>query len=416
MKKRMVGLVVLAIIASVSLFAGGNQAQASSGVQTLEFPSWQVEQPGFKDWWIEVLPEYEKRYPNAKINMYQVPTTQLQDQLITRLSAGNPPEVVQIPSRIFLQCAAQGWFSPLDNDFAGTDILQNWTGLQKTMVYKGQNLGLLLSGYATQLYYNEKMLDEAGVKVPTNLDELLAAVKAVAALNKDFTGYGLATIQDNAVYSELMFHVVGNGSSILKDGKFNFSDPKFIQAAENYRQLAALSAKGVGPDMKRQLFADGKFALFIDGPFAIPNIDAADPALKPFLKYTRAPYEFVSGSVSNGLHIWSDLKGEKRDLVVNLMKLAAEPHYQVRFSELTSQPGGRSNIVINDPSIRLINELASVAIPIHPDSENLMANYTKFANIMVNGGLRLQQSDSSVSTASIIAEIEANLIREGLVP
>ncbi|GHV42599.1 hypothetical protein AGMMS49546_21790 [Spirochaetia bacterium] len=420
MKKTVSLLFILVFLLMVVLNAtatGGKDKKDSQSV-VLDFPTWQAEEGGFAIFWKEMKAQFESSHPNVKIEITQIPFAQYTDTLITRFSAGDPPDIVHIASRTFGQFAAQDWFASLDADLAKTDILQNWTSLQQTMVHNKQNQGLLLMGYGAVLYYNEKILNEAGVKVPTSSAELVAAVNAIDALHRDYNAYGLTTAQHNNVYVDFANFVVGYGSNLLKDGKYNFNDPKLLQAAEDYRLLVSYAPKGVSTEMMRQLFLDGKIAMFVDGPFVAATFSQADPALQPYLKIARPPFAVVPGSISNSLHIAKDLKGAKRDLVFEFIKQVAEPANQIKYSELTLSPAGRSSVAgqIQDPSLRMANNLAGEAVNTNPDSDKLMQEYTKFVNTLVNSLLKLQMADKSVTTRSILSELESNLAREGLVP
>ena len=418
MKKTWLLVLALFAVTVFSVNAGGGSDKGSSKQIVLEFPTWQAEEGGFAIFWKEMIAEFEASHPNVKIDLIQIPFNQFTDTLITRFSANDAPDIVHIASRFFDQFASQKWFSSLDQDFASTDILQNWTKLQKTMEYNGQNQGLLVMGYGFILYYNEQILNEAGVKVPTNRNELIAAIRAVEALRKDYNAYGITTQQHSNVYLDFSNFVVGNGASLIKDGKYNFNDPKVLQAAEDYRFVSGFAPKGNSTEMLRQMFVDGKVAMLIDGPWVASLLDSAAPSLKPSLKMTRTPFEVVPGSISNSLHIAASLQGEKRQLVFEFIKQVAEPKNQIRYSELTLSPAGRSSIAssMKDPTLKLANDLAASAVSVLPNSENLMINYTKYTNTVINSMLKLQTAPSSVSTQSILAELESTLVKEKLEP
>jgi multiple sugar transport system substrate-binding protein len=427
MKKRLVFPMAVVFIASAALnvFAAGGQdkkgdtdsSRPGQKIQ-LDFPSWQAEEPGFADFFRDIIAQFEKKHPNVTVNFNNLPYGQYNDTLITRFSANDPPDIVHLPTFNFMQYATQDWLSSLDSDLAGTGILEDWTGLQKSVVYKGQNHGLLLMGFGTALFYNEKILNEAGVKVPTSGAELVNVVKAVGALNKDYNGYGMTTSQHSNVYLEFAYFVIGNGSKIVRNGKYNFNDPALIKAAEDYRTISRYAPKGISSEMMRQLFVDGKIAMFMDGSYVAPLIDSAAPELKPYLKITKAPFAVQPGSISNSLHIAGTLKGERRSLVADFIKLVAEPANQVKYAEMTKSPAGRVSIAsqVKDPVVKLANALAASAVDANPESEKLMAEYSRFVTAFGNYALRLQIADPSVSTASILSELENNLAREGLTP
>src|SRR5947207_11448392 len=88
----------------------------------LEFPSWQIEEPGISDYWTELIKAFEARHPNVKIKKQQVPFREYVDKLTARFAGNNPPDIVHLPTRNFLSFASQGWLSPLDADLAQTDV------------------------------------------------------------------------------------------------------------------------------------------------------------------------------------------------------------------------------------------------------------------------------------------------------
>ena len=163
---------------ALALAAAPAPVFAQGAAVTLDFPSWQAEEPGVSGWWRALIAEFETANPGAKVNLYSIPFTQYVQQLTVRFAGNNAPDIVHLPTRNFAAFASQGWLAPMDERLARTDILQNWTPLQSEMKWEGKTQGLLLMGYGSLLYYNEKLLAEAGVGVPTTP----AASAAAAAL------------------------------------------------------------------------------------------------------------------------------------------------------------------------------------------------------------------------------------------
>ena len=52
--------------AGMALAAG--QARAQQAV-TLDFPSWQAEEPGVAEWWRALIAEFERTHPGVRINL-----------------------------------------------------------------------------------------------------------------------------------------------------------------------------------------------------------------------------------------------------------------------------------------------------------------------------------------------------------
>ena len=338
MRKIVVGIMCVLLIVSMGLSASGAAEQKTETI-TLDFPTWQAEEGGFAVFWKEMIKQYEASHPGVKIRISQIPFAQYHDTLITRFSAGDAPDIVHIASRFFDQFASQGWFASLDNELAKTDILQNWTALQASMVQDNQNKGLLIMGYGYVLYYNEKILKSVGVGVPQTKEELLEAISKIEALGEeDIHAYGITTQQHSNVYQDFCNFVYGSGSSLLKDEGFNFTDPKVIQAAQDYRYVSSFAPKGVSTEMLRQLFVDGKIAMLVDGPWVAALIDNASADLRPSLKLARPPFEVVPGSISNSLHIAEEASAERKKLVFEFIEQVARPENQLLYSDLTKSP------------------------------------------------------------------------------
>lgn len=123
-------------------------AVAPAAAQTvLDFPTWQAEEPGISTWWKNLIAAYEKKYPDVKVNIQQIPFNQFVKQMTVRFAAGTPPDIVHLPARDFASFADQGWLEPLDDRLKATDILANWPPLQADMQWQGKTQGVLLMGY-----------------------------------------------------------------------------------------------------------------------------------------------------------------------------------------------------------------------------------------------------------------------------
>ncbi len=113
-------MLAVAGVAATSVLAPVAHAQT-----TLDFPTWQAEEPGVSTWWKDLITAYEAKYPGVKVNLQQVPFAQFVKQMTVRFAAGTPPDIVHLPSRDFASFADQGWLEPLDERLRSTDIAAN---------------------------------------------------------------------------------------------------------------------------------------------------------------------------------------------------------------------------------------------------------------------------------------------------
>ncbi|TMI00272.1 MAG: extracellular solute-binding protein, partial [Betaproteobacteria bacterium] len=116
---------------------------ASAQNMTLDFPSWQAEDPGFAEWWKALIQDYEAKHPGVKIKLYSIPFVNYVNQLTVRFAGRNPPDIVHLPTRNFASFASQQWLEPIDDLIKTTDIPAKWSPLQSEMVWDGKTYGLL---------------------------------------------------------------------------------------------------------------------------------------------------------------------------------------------------------------------------------------------------------------------------------
>ncbi len=402
-------LLTVAILACVGLGVG-----AAPGV-VLDFPSWQAEEAGFKDFWKEVITKFQAENPGVTVKLTQIAFKDYIDGLTTRFAAGNPPDILHLPARNAAQFAAQGWLEPLDDLLKKTDILENWTPLQSSMQFEGKNLGLLLMGYANVLYYNEKIFKDSGVALPKNIDELVAAAKRLTDEKVGLFGYGLTSTDHPNVYSDASVFVYGMGHSFFKNKKYNFTDPAVIKDIDYFRELAKYAPRGVSTELKRQLFMDGKVAMTVDGPWVATMMPTANAAVRPYLKIMAWPLPKITGNPSNSIHIPAGLPADRKALVWKFIQLMTSPEMQTRYTVLTQSPSGRNNSLTGDlakqyPGLASVIEATGKAVNTLPDSPNALANYALYSKLAGNSLLQLLLTNDP--TAKVMEDMTAKISKE----
>ncbi len=100
---------ICACVVAAAGVAFGATAHAQPKPMELEFPSWQIEEPGIADYWTELIKAYEAKFPNVKIRKQQVPFREYVDKMTVRFAGNNPPDIVHLPTRNYLAFASQNW-------------------------------------------------------------------------------------------------------------------------------------------------------------------------------------------------------------------------------------------------------------------------------------------------------------------
>jgi multiple sugar transport system substrate-binding protein len=400
-------IAVLATILALGL-AGPSSAQ---GV-TLDFPSWQAEEPGFAEWWKGLISEYEARHPGVKVKLYSIPFANYVNQLTVRFAGQNPPDIVHLPSRNFASFASQQWLEPIDDLLKASDIASKWSKMQTEMSWNGNTYGVLLLPYGNLLYYNEKLLQDAGAKVPTTPAEWLDAMARTTNRDKGQFGLVTTTAEHPNMFIDAATWVLGEKQDWLKGNKYNFTDPGVVAAMDQFRKSLTYAPPGTNSASARQLFIDGKAAFLRDGPWVWATLQKAKPETRPLLKMAQLPFPVITGGGSNSLHIPARLEAQKKKLVWEFIALAASPAWQEKYVQLTGSPAGRIGVIgpeqaKKDPHLSAITLAAEKAENLFPMQPALRENYNEFATLFSRAVVRMQSS--SQPTDAILANLQKEL-------
>ena len=400
--------------AAALALAGSLAAAPAMAQTTLDFPSWQAEEPGVSGWWKALIAEFEQQNPGVKINLYSIPFAQYVQQMTVRFAGNNPPDIVHLPTRNFAAFASQGWLLPIDDRIGKTDIVKSWTPLQQDMTWEGKTQGVLLMGYGSLLYYNKKLLDEAGMGVPTTPAEWLSAIEKTTKRDQGQFGLVATSIEHPNLVVEAGTWVIGQGLDWLKGGKYAFTDPQVVAAVDQYRRSMRFAPPGTNSTVARQLFIDGKAAFLRDGPWIWSFVAKAPEAIRPNLQVTRVPFPKVTGGTSNSIHMAASLSKPKQELVWKFIELAASPKWQGEYAVMSASPAPRRDSLPADaasklPHLKLVMDSAATATSVFPTNPALQESYNEYASIFGRAMLKLQSTQDP--TADILANLQKELER-----
>ena len=398
--------VLVALLLLMSL--GAAPIAGAQGV-TLDFPSWQAEEPGFGEWWRGLVQDYEAKHPGVKVKLYSIPFANYVNQLTVRFAGQNPPDIVHLPSRNFASFASQSWLEPMDELLKSSDIPGHWSKLQSDMVWEGKTYGLLLLPYGNLLYYNEKILQDAGVKVPATPAEWLDAMARTTNRDKGQFGLVTTTAEHPNMFIDAATWVLGQKQDWLKGNKYNFSDPGVVAAMDQFRKSLTFAPPGTNSAVARQLFVDGKAAFLRDGPWVWATLQKAKPEIRPALKMVQLPFPVITGGASNSLHIPAKIDAQKKKLVWEFIALAASLPWQEKYVQMTGSPAGRLGMINaeqakKDPHLAAITLAAEKAENLFPTQPALRENYNEFATLFSRAVVRMQSS--SLTTEAILANLQ----------
>ncbi len=131
--------------------------------------------------------------------------------LRARVTAGNPPTAVQMLGFDILDWADQGALADLNDVAANEDWGAVVPGaLQGFSKFDGQWIAAPVNVHSTNwVWANKKIFDELGLSVPTNWDELVAALDAIQGAGYTALAHGGQAWQDATIFDAVLMATGG---------------------------------------------------------------------------------------------------------------------------------------------------------------------------------------------------------------
>lgn len=369
-----------------------------------------------------LIENFQEANPDITVKMTHFPYADYRTKVAAAIPAGEGPDVVQLFYGWLNDYVAADLIQPLPADvFPASKIDEEFFPMVQAMKDGDAYWALPTAVRSLALFYNERLLEEAGVEPPTTMDEMIAAAKAMTKRDGagNLTQVGMTagmTAQDHHWWREGLIRQFGGEPYIDDYQTVNYNTEAGLEALNFYASLfsgdAAVSAIGF-MDEPQAAFKAGRAGLHIDGSFRIGSLNNTRG-----LKWgvTELPAT-ADGTRSNYSSYWvnaitTKAEGEKYDAAVKFMEyVTSDEAMQVWLDvvgELPAKPSvGLTDANSNDPVFGpFIKGLA-------------YAHTTKFANesgqrqLMVEMVERMTlQGMSAEESLAIAAEAEQKILDE----
>lgn len=206
--------------------------------------------------------------------------------------------------------ASKGILAPLDSYLSSDHItISDFApSAMSEMKYNGKTYALPIAVHTFQLLYNKTLLDSAGLKPPTTMDELAADAAKLTTFDKSgkITQLGLGSPDDPSTLTTLGYAFGGSWDG---GGKPTPDDPGNVKALTWYqdnivkkvgaKKLAAFKG-GEGQYLSAQdPFYSGKIAMVIDGEWR----SASAPVVAPKLQWGVVPIPTAVPGLENATQV-----------------------------------------------------------------------------------------------------------------
>ncbi len=185
----------------------------------------------------EMVPEFNKEYPNVKVDIETLTYDQMRDKLVSSFQSSSPTyDLIIVDNPWMVDFAKANFLQPLDSRIDGTpdyDAADFFKPLTEITTVDGVRYGVPFYNYALGYLYNTDDLAEAKLPVPTTLDELVSTSRALKV--GDRAGIAMQPQRGYKIFEEWGNWLFAAGGSIYDaDGKPTLNTPQAKQALNAY--------------------------------------------------------------------------------------------------------------------------------------------------------------------------------------
>lgn len=276
--------------------------------------------------WKAVL-KFNAVAPNVKLTQEAVPSATINDKLMTEVGAGQGPDVAMIQDDLFFALADAGFLVPLDKAVAGN---HNLNKTNDAGVVGGKRLGLAWQRAVYAMIYNKLLTDAAGVAAPTNIDELIAAAKAVTAKTGAVGFTARHQITDFAGwFKDYQNWAYGYGVSWVDGkGKVTVDTPESVATVIAFKKVYDAGIIPIGDDMttQRSRFKANKAGFSIDNSGSTLNLVSGGALASKDL--VAAPLPFKNPGVHQQIFVVVNSHSKNQQAALDLVSWLASPDGQ----------------------------------------------------------------------------------------
>jgi len=304
---------------------------------------------------------------NITVKAEFLPFGTYKQQLSVAIAGGSLPDIIMIDNPDHAAFAAMNVFEDI------SDKIKSWEntsayfeGPLNSVQYKGKYYGIPLTSNCLALFYNVDMLKTANITPPSTWEELRAAAKKLT--NQNTFGIGVAMPKsEEATFQFLPWLIASGGRYDTMDSAESIKAVAFLKELIDDGSMSKETINWGQGDIQKQ-FSVGKLAMFVGGPWMIPQITEDSKGMK--FAVAKVPKDVKYASVLGGENI-GIVKNKNTELAWKFLQYMGDQKIMKEFISQTGYFPPRKDVAqdpiwTNDPIKKVFMEQMQYAMPRGP--------------------------------------------------
>ena len=366
----------------------------------------------------ELIPEFERRNPDIKVVLQQMPWIAAHEKLLTAVVGDATPDLAQLGNTWVPEFVTVGALDELSS--LNVDRSDYFPGIWATNVVDGKLYGAPWYVDTRVMFYRKDILASVGYpRGPRTWSEWMDCMDRLKREKKSRYGILMPTNE----HDSLEVLAMSNGSTFLKENgtRGAFEDPPFREAFAFYIEMFK---RGFAPAITNvevanlyQQFARADFVMHMTGPWQVAEFRRRLPANMQHT-WATAPLPARDASAPTGTSMAGGsslviFRGSKHKAAARkLVEYLSEPAQQIRFYELCGdlparRSAWRAPALANDPYFPAFREQLERVAPFPP-----VAEWEQIATLLYEHGEAAAKG--AVTTQKALADLDraANIVLE----
>ena len=234
---------------------------------------WQTMDPLEMETFSKIVDAFREEYPEIAVEVQLVPFNDARENFIRAAQGGNAPDVLRCEIAWTPLFADLGFLVPIEDYIPAEERRDYLEAPLNYNLFLGHLWGIPQVTDCLALMYNKRIFEEAGVSVPTTMDELLAV--ATALTDRENDKYGIF-IPADAYFVQPFIWAFGGGL-ISDERQIEINSDASVRGLEFFmrlREAAMPSTVAINTqnEERDEGFKAGKYAMVFQGPWSTSDM------------------------------------------------------------------------------------------------------------------------------------------------